>query len=112
MLDALPGKISMKDLVTNRIPLRQFSSWVGVRDKFNKLDLQAYRHIRSPSKAQIQEVLMQGTKDTIILVVHNSDGKIYLSGSDGDMTFDEISRLKRDIALDRAIVLLHARLEM
>jgi len=106
VLNALPAKTSMTNLAAIGIPPSQFLSWIGVSEKFNKLDLPAYHHIRSPSKAQIQKVLMQDSIDTIILVAHNSDGRIYLSGSDGDITLDEISLLKRDKALARAIVLI------
>jgi hypothetical protein len=106
VLNALPQDISIVGLTSMDIPLSQFGSWRRIRQKFNQLDLHDYEVTTSPSKAKIKETLLQDAKDTVILVAHNTNGKIHISGSDGDISFEEISQFKRDKAPLRAILLL------
>ncbi len=106
VLDALPRKITLRNLVVNDIPPDQYSSWVNVRSKLNQLNLHGYQRIQSASKAEIIEILTRSSNDTVILVAHNSGGHLHLSGSDGDISFEEISKLRRDKNPARAIVLL------
>lgn len=58
------------------------------------------------SKDSLQEELLHGNNDVVFLIAHNDGHLIYLPGSGGTISFDDIRHLQRSEAPNRTIVLV------
>jgi hypothetical protein len=106
LLDGLPnirpGILGVWDAWRMNLDFRQRGDWVDFR---RNLELPAAIPTRPASARELMKNLREGEKDVLLVVAHNDGTFVYMPNRER-VAFSDIASLKRDVAPDRAVVLI------
>jgi hypothetical protein len=86
------------------LELSQRGAWEKILSSIKSQRLPA--PISDASKSSLREELVYGNSDFVFLIAHNDGHFVYLPGSEGPISYDEIRSLQRSDAPNRTIVLV------
>jgi hypothetical protein len=108
IMSALP---KLDGWISGYLELHRMNLSLGQRDAWEKL-LSNIRSqtlptpIHEASRESLQEELLNGNNDFVFVIAHNDGHFVYLPGSGGPISYDEIRRLQRSDAPNRTVVLV------
>jgi hypothetical protein len=110
VLSAFP-KLDGWTLISDYFELHRMKLDFNQRHAWNRIlssikDQQLPVPIEEATRESLRNELLNGNSDFVFLIAHNDGSFVYLPGSSGPISYDEIRGLQRSVAPNRTIVLV------